>query len=54
MGQKAQSDIAIDDVSLTPGCRLGYSDYDVFLEIDRASLVYRCKKYVVFFNSNSF
>jgi hypothetical protein len=25
--------------------RLGYSDYDVFLENDEGSRVYRCKKY---------
>ncbi len=25
-------------------CTLGYSDYDVFLENDRGSRVYRCKK----------
>ncbi len=26
------------------GCGLGYSDYDVFLENDEGSRVYRCKK----------
>jgi hypothetical protein len=26
------------------GCALGYSDYDVFIEIDEGSRVYRCKK----------
>jgi hypothetical protein len=26
------------------GCRVGYSDYDVFLEYDEGSRVYRCKK----------
>jgi hypothetical protein len=25
-------------------CPLGYSDYDVYLENDRGSWVYRCKK----------
>ncbi len=29
----------------SPGeCVLGYSDYDVFLENDEGSRVYRCKK----------
>ncbi len=26
------------------GCLVGYSDYDVFLENDEGSQVYRCKK----------
>jgi hypothetical protein len=26
------------------GCAVGYSDYDVFLENDEGSRVYRCKK----------
>ncbi len=26
------------------GCTIGYSDYDVFLENDEGSRVYRCKK----------
>ncbi len=30
------------------GCILGYCDYDVFLENDRGSRVYRCKKLFTF------